>query len=152
MLRIIEPYSQNVKKRMVKSPVVYVRDTGILHNLLDIETMNNLLSHPIYGQSWEGFVIEQILSSLPHTSASFYRNSNGNEIDLILENKGKRVAIECKASTSPSISKGFYVAMNDVGAKEAYIIAPVDKAYPYCKRVTVYQIEEFIKKMRKSFK
>lgn len=151
MLRVLEPYTGNIKKRLVKSPKVYIRDSGILHTLLDIETMNDLFAHPIYGASWEGFVIEQILSLSPRIKASFYRNSNGNEIDLILEYKQKRIAVECKSSTNPQLKPGFTIALNDLNITEAWIITPTTNEYLYRKNVTVSSLPKFAHYIKTSF-
>ena len=144
MVRVLEPYFGNLKKRLVKSPKIYIRDTGILHALLEIDSMNNLFAHPIYGASWESFVIEQILAASPRVRAYFYRNSNGNEIDLILEYKRHRLAVECKASSTPQTGRGFTTAINDLNIKDAWIIAPVNKAYPYARHITVSPLTDFI--------
>jgi predicted AAA+ superfamily ATPase len=130
VLRVLRPYESNLKKRLIKSPKIYIRDSGILHTLLNLDNHNDLLGHPVYGASWEGFVIENILSLLPHWNASFYRTSSGSEIDLILERGNKRVAIECKGSTSPNLSRGFWNAVSDIVFQEVWIIAPVKEAYP----------------------
>ena len=137
VLRVLRPYESTLKKRMIKSPKVYIRDSGLLHALLGIEGPNDLLGHPVYGASWEGWVIENVLSLLPNWKASFYRSSSGSEIDLILEKGNRRLAIECKASTSPSVNRAFWNALNDVKVKETWIIAPVSEAYPIEKGVMV---------------
>ena len=144
VLRVLRPYESNLKKRMIKSPKVYIRDSGLLHALLGIEGPNDLLGHPVYGASWEGWVIENVLSLLPNWKASFYRSSSGSEIDLILEKGNRRLAIECKASTSPSVNRAFWNALNDVKVKETWIIAPVSEAYPIEKGVIVTPVHEFI--------
>ena len=149
MLRVLEPYSENLKKRLVKSPKIYIRDTGILHALLEIESMNDLFAHPIYGASWEGFVTEQILIAAPRIRAYFYRNSNGNEIDLILEHKKNRIAVECKASSAPQVGRGFTTAVNELNIKEAWIISPVKELYRYNKHITVSHLSGFIKHILK---
>lgn len=148
MLRVLYPYETNSKKRLKKSPKIYIRDSGILHALLGIETINDLLGHPVFGSSWEGFVLENILSELPSWKASFFRTANGSEIDLILEKGIKRIAVECKASTAPNISKGFYNCLEDLGLKEAWIIAPVEEAYPVKDKVMVTPLNMFIKEMK----
>ena len=145
MVRILSPFITNVKKRLIKSPKVYVRDSGILHALLEIETMDQLLGHPVYGFSWEGFVIETILSWLPDWRAAFYRTSSGNEIDLVIEKGRKRIAIECKASLAPSASKGFVLALQELHIETAWIIAPIDEAYPVSKNITVSPLPHFLK-------
>ncbi|MEW5816597.1 MAG: ATP-binding protein [Spirochaetota bacterium] len=144
LLRVLSPFEMNIKKRLIKSPKVYLRDTGLLHALLEIRDHNQLLGHPVYGSSWESFVIEQILAMFPDWNGYFYRTSNGNEIDLILERGNKRVAIECKASSSPQISKRFYNALSDLGIDDAYVIAPVDTPYPLGKNIMVYPIRHLI--------
>jgi len=144
MLRVLEPFSGNLKKRLIKSPKIYIRDTGILHALLDIHSINDLFGHPAYGASWEGFIIEQILNTAPHMRGSFYRNSNGNEIDLILEYKNKRIAIECKASSAPDVGKGLKMALDELKIKQAWIIAQVNEPYPYNENITISPLSYFI--------
>jgi uncharacterized protein len=106
LLRKIEPYLPNLKKRIVKSPRVYIRDSGMLHSLLKISSQNELLSHPVVGKSWEGYVIEQILGTLQsfniQTNSYFFRTGDNKELDLVLEVKGKLVALEIKLTSSPT--------------------------------------------------
>jgi hypothetical protein len=147
MLRVLRPWAANLKKRLVKSPKIYVRDSGILHALLGIETYNDLLGHPVFGASWEGLVLENVISSLPRWEAGFYRTSSGTEIDLVLGRGRKLVAVECKASKSPEIGKGFGNALNDLGIKEAWIIAPVDESYMLTKTVRVAPMGELINEL-----
>jgi hypothetical protein len=144
MLRIIQPFHANVKKRVIKSSKVYVRDSGILHALLGIENKNDLFGHPVFGSSWEGFALENILSAYPMHSPYFYRTSSGIEIDLVLERGTKRIAFECKASKSPTLSKGFYQALKDLSIDRAYVISPVDEQYPIKKSVIVAPLHSFI--------
>ncbi len=144
ILRTVPPYESTVKKRLVKSPKRYFRDTGILHSLLGIDTMNTLLGHPIYGFSWEGFVIETLVRAIPGTKPYFYRSSGGAEIDLILEKGQHRIAIEIKASSAPSIGKGFYAALDDLDIKEAYVVAQVTSAYPIKSNITVLPLDQLV--------
>ena len=137
IMRKLEPYAANIKKRLVKSSKIYIRDTGLLHALLDIETQNDLLGHPVYGPSWETLVIENILSICENWRASFYRTSAGAEIDLILEKGSERIAVECKASTAPKLNPGFWNALNDLRIQQAWIAAPVNEAYPVKENVMV---------------
>jgi len=143
MVRLLRPHESNLKKRMVKSPKIYIRDTGILHSLLRISDFNELMGHPVYGFSWEGFVIENILSFLPEWQGSFYKASGGAEIDLILEKGLKKTAVEIKASSAPDVPRGFYSALDDLKIKEAWIIAPVKDSYKAAKNITVSNIEAF---------
>jgi predicted AAA+ superfamily ATPase len=145
MLRLLQPLHANVKKRVIKSPKVYVRDSGILHSLLAIEDKNDLFGHPVFGSSWEGMALENIVSAHPRHSPYFYRTSSGVEIDLVLERGSERIAFECKASKSPEVSKGFYQALQDLSIDHAYIISPVDEQYPLRKNITVAPLHAFIR-------
>jgi predicted AAA+ superfamily ATPase len=137
IVRVLAPFESNLKKRLVKSPKIYIRDSGLLHALLQIADQDDLLGHPGYGSSWEGFALENILASAGYWRHFFYRTSSGSEIDLVLE-KGKcRIAVEFKVSTSPSVSRGFWQGFDDLEAAEGWIIAPVDEPYPLKSNVTV---------------
>jgi len=144
ILRSLPPYELNTKKRLVKSPKVYVRDSGLLHRLLQIDDYNSLLSHPIMGSSWEGLVIENICSSLKDCQFSFYRSATGNELDLIIQKGRKVIAIECKASTAPKLTKGFWKAIEIVKPEFTYIVAPVLEKFPVDKKVLVCNLNELI--------
>lgn len=147
MVRLLEPFEANLKKRLVKSPKVYLRDSGLLHSLLEIDDEGDLLAHPILGESWEGLVIENVIANLPGWQASFYRTSEGAEIDLILTRGQKRIAIECKAATAPTVSRGFWSALEDIQADEAWIVAPVDAAYPLRQGVMVSPLGELLARL-----
>jgi predicted AAA+ superfamily ATPase len=124
LVRRLQPWTFNVGKRLVRSPKVYIRDSGIAHALLNIYTYNNLLGHPVIGGSWEGFVIENILSVAPPRVQPFYYGTPGGaEIDLILEfSPTEKWAIEIKRSSSPSLSKGFHIACEDVKPQRRYVV------------------------------
>jgi uncharacterized protein len=124
LVRRLKPWTFNAGKRLIRSPKIYIRDSGIAHALLNIPDYNQLLSHPIVGGSWEGFVIENILSVVPSgVIPFFYSTSGGAEIDLVLEFFGKeKWAIEIKRSSSPSVSKGFYIACDDIKPVKRYVI------------------------------
>lgn len=145
MVRALPPYAENIKKRLVKSPKVYIRDTGILHALLSIDTMEDLFSHPVYGASYEGYVIENIVTQFPRWQVSFYRTSNGAEIDLILTKGQRRIAIEIKSSTSPKVSKRFWNSIESIAPEKTVVIAPVEHEYPIAKQVMVMPSHSFIK-------
>jgi len=138
MLRRLPPYAANVGKRLVKSPKVYVRDSGLLHALLGISTPEGLSGHPVAGLSWEGFVIEQVLAAAPGlATAGFYRTSAGAELDLVVEHAGKRIGYEVKLSSAPTVSRGFWSACEDLGLERAYVVAPVLEPYPLAANVEV---------------
>ncbi len=148
MMRRLPPFFSNVKKRLIKSPKIYIRDTGVLHALLNIRTMDELFAHPVFGDSWEGLVVENILSAVPDgVSCGYYRTSNGAKMDLVLERGTSRIGIECKASSSPKVTRGFWSAMGDLKLKEVLIVAPVDSAYPYGDGVTVCSLSECLTRL-----
>ena len=124
MVRQLQPWSGNTKKRLVKSPKIYLRDTGLLHNLLHVSTFDRLMGHPVLGSSWEGFVIENIIQNLPNTwRYSYYRTSSGEEVDLVLENAENEVwAVEIKRSVAPSLKPSFHKACEDIGALKKYVL------------------------------
>lgn len=147
LVRVLPPFANNLKKRLIKSPKVYIRDSGLLHCLLGIETMEELFAHPVYGSSFEGYVIENIVSQLPRWDVSFFRTSNGAEIDLLLTRGKRRIALEIKSSTSPKISTGFRSSIETIAPEKAYVIAQVEDAYPVADNITVLPLDEFIKKI-----
>lgn len=137
MVRLLLPGETNLKKRLIKSPKIYLRDSGIFHALLDIEAYDSLLANPVAGASWEGFVIENLITEHDRWKPSFIRTSNGAEIDLILERAGQRHLFECKLSKAPKPSRGFYELCNTIKPVSAWIIAPVDEPYEIKKGIYV---------------
>ena len=144
ILRSLPPFEGNIKKRLVKSPKVYIRDSGLLHNLLQIQDFNELLGNPVLGASWEGMVIENICSSLRNCRFSFFRSATGDELDLIIQKGNKTIAIECKASTAPKVSKGFYRALEIVKPDKTYIVAPVNGQFPFSENIFVSGLAEIV--------
>jgi len=144
MLRVLPPLEANVKKRLVKSPRIYLRDTGMLHFLLEIDRYENLMAHPVFGASWEGFVIEQVLGVCSSWRPSFYRTATGAELDLVLERGARRIVLECKASASPQVTRGFWNALEVVKPDEVWVAALVKEAYPIEKRVMVAPLMHII--------
>jgi len=149
LVRRLEPWHANVKKRLVKSPRLYVRDSGILHRLLGIEDIDGLLSNPILGKSWEGFVIENILSALPHRSeAYFYRTAAGAEIDLLLKLPGNELwAIEVKSGVAPKVTKGFHLACTDVGATQRFVVYGGEEEFPLAQETTMISTRKMLEKL-----
>ena len=144
IVRQLQPCRHNIKKRLAKSPKVYIRDTGLLHALLRLKTRDELDGYPLAGSSWEGFVIEQIARMIPSDwQVYFYRTMAGAEIDLVLfDEKNNPIAVEAKYSLSPRLTKGFWIAFNDLGCKRGYVVYPGKEAYAMEKRVTVLPITE----------
>ena len=138
MLRRLEPFHANLGKRLVKSPKIYVRDSGLLHYLLGMRNVHDLMGHPNTGASWEGFCIEQIYNHLPAgASVSFYRTAAGAELDVVVETGRETTGFEIKFSSAPKVSKGFWQACEDIGIHKAYVMAPVQEGWAMAKDVQV---------------
>jgi predicted AAA+ superfamily ATPase len=146
MIRMLRPWYANINKRLVKSPKVYIRDSGILHSLLGLNTNESLINNIQLGASWEGFVIEQITNSLDTDFKPwFYRTQQGAESDLIIEKNGKVVAaLEIKHSSSPKVSRGFRIALTDTGASHGYIIGNGAETYDVDESITVTNLQTFL--------
>ena len=131
LVRRLPAWHGNVGKRLVRSPKVYVRDSGLVHALLGLPNLDAVLGHPIAGSSWEGFVMEQLINAAPQAQACFYRTSNGAEVDLVLTFRNQQTwVIEIKRSSAPTVSRGFYQAATDLGAVRKLLVAPVAQPYP----------------------
>jgi uncharacterized protein len=150
LVRTLRPWSGNVGKRMVRTPKVYIRDSGLTHTLLHLETMEELLSHPIAGVSWEGMVIEQLIAVLrTGITAWFYRTSAGAEIDLVVEKNDRAIyAIEIKRSLAPSVSKGFIQGCTDVKATHRFVVYPGKEVYPLRSEIMVMPLTEMIAQLK----
>lgn len=149
MVRVLRPLEANLKKRLVKSPKIYIRDSGLLHTLLEIDNRTALFGHPAFGASWEGWCIEQITTSMPDWRAFFYRTSSGEEIDLVLEKGRQRLAFEFKASSSPKLSKGFSATLKILRPQKTWIVCLIDAGgYPIGEGVRVAGIPEVLANLR----
>ena len=144
VIRQLQPWFQNIKKRQVKSPKIYVRDSGILHALFSIESNNDLLGHPKIGASWEGFVIEQIAVFSNSRDMYFWATHAGSELDLLMFSKGKRLGFEIKYSDTPHITRSMRIAMSDLTLKHLYIVHPGNETYPLDNDVTALSINDIV--------
>jgi hypothetical protein len=145
LVRRLPPFHANVGKRLVKSPKTYVRDSGLTHALLNIETYEDLLGHPVSGPSWEGFAIENlIVAASGRTLASFYRTAAGAEIDLLLELGGQRGtwAVEIKRGLSAKPQRGFYQALEDVQPARAFVVHAGEDSYPISEGIEAIGLRE----------
>jgi uncharacterized protein len=141
MVRRLEPHFVNVGKRLVKSPKVYVRDSGLLHCLLSIHSVNDLLGQPSTGASWEGFVVEQIANHLPRGAVmSFYRTAAGTEMDVVVEIGQRKIGFEVKFSSASTVTKGFWHACDDLQLDAAYVVAPVTEGWTMKKSAKVISV------------
>ncbi len=146
LVRSLPSWSRNAGKRLVKSPKIYWRDSGLLHALAGLPTLEQVLGHPLCGASWEGYCIEQILNRLPNnTAASHYRTHAGAEIDLVIEEPdGKITALEIKRTLSPKVTPGLIESMQTLRADCGFIVIPKGKAYPLSKTVTAIGLPDYL--------
>lgn len=147
LVRRLHPWHANVGKRLVKSPKIYIRDSGLLHALLDISQLETLLSHPVLGNSWEGFVVENLIdeNSVHQYRPYFYRTQSGAEIDLVLERGGKpEIAIEIKRASAPKAGKGFHIACDDLDIKHRYVVYPGNEPYRLSPEIWVTPLRDLM--------
>lgn len=143
MLRQLRPLEANFGKRLVKSPRIYLRDAGLLHALLGIDSIQSLQGHPALGASFEGWVIEQIIAAAPQGwDWHFYRTAAGAEVDLVLRRARRTVVVEVKFSAAPKPVKGFWNALEDLKPQRAFVVAPVRERYPLAGRVQALPVLE----------
>jgi predicted AAA+ superfamily ATPase len=150
LVRRLRPWSGNTGKRLVKAPKVYVRDSGLVHALLGLETLHDLAGHPVCGMSYEGFCIDNLLAAAGNMVTPYtYRTHAGAEIDLLLERGGKAwMAIEIKRSTSPSLSKGFEIACDDLGITQRHVVYPGTDSFPMRRRTQAIGLVELMRRLQ----
>lgn len=137
MVRQLAPWYANLGKRQVKSPKLYFRDTGILHQMLGAPDMRDLLMHPKSGASWEGYVVEEVLKAVEPDDAYFWATHSGAELDLLVFKEGRRIGVECKRADAPRLTSSMRIALEDLGLDHLVVIYPGTRAYPLSDRVTV---------------
>lgn len=154
LVRRLQPWSGNLGKRLVKSPKIYVRDSGLVHALLEIGTLNQLLGHPVVGPSWEGFVVETLVDAAgPDAAPFFYRTADGAEIDLVFEQAGKpKLAIEVKRASAPQVERGFHVACDDLAIENRIVVGAGNKDYPAKGSVKVRSLMSAVIEVRDALK
>jgi len=145
MVYLLPPFHKNFGKRIVKAPKVYVADTGVTVRLIGLNGFEQISGHPVFGSLWEAIVLANIKGHLPEANLSFYRTSNGAEIDIIAEINDGIFAIECKSSLSPKLNKGNHSAINSIRPDHTYIVAPVEEGWVVGERTDVVSISEIIK-------
>ncbi len=144
MVRQLPPWFENLGKRQVKAPKVYVRDTGLLHALLGIASQRDLELHPKVGASWEGYAVEEILKALQPDDAYYWATHQGAELDLLLFKRGRRIGIECKRADAPTLTPSMRIALADLKLDELRVVYPGKKRYPLAKQVEVVPLAELV--------
>jgi predicted AAA+ superfamily ATPase len=149
LVRRLQPYLTNVGKRLVKSPKVYIRDSGLLHALLNLSDRDAILGHPVVGASWEGFVIEALINAAPAlTVPGFYRTSGGAEIDLVLELPGgERWAVEVKRSHAAKPARGFYEACEDLQPRKRFVVHGGEDQFPIASGVEAIGLNALVTRL-----
>jgi uncharacterized protein len=143
MVRILEPWFENINKRQVKSPKIYIRDSGLLHALLGIQSQEELYVYPRLGASWEGFALEEVIA-INHAQPEecfFWSIQSGAELDLLLIKNGKRIGFECKYADAPTITKSMITALQDLQLDHLYVVYPQKTAYPLAEKISVCGLE-----------
>jgi predicted AAA+ superfamily ATPase len=144
MLRQLPPWFENLGKRQVKAPKVYVRDSGLLHALLGIPTRRALEHHPKVGASWEGYAVEEVLKSRRPDEAYYWATHTGAELDLLLFQQGRRIGVECKRMDAPTLTPSMRTALADLRLDELTVIYPGERRYTLAKRIEVVPLAEFV--------
>jgi hypothetical protein len=142
MLRVLQPWHENLGKRQVRSPKVYLRDSGLLHHLLGIGGMAALRAHPRYGASWEGFALEQTLERFGERDAYFWRTQRGAELDLLLPRGGRRWGFEFKCTDAPTTSRSMHIALKDLSLDHLWVVYPGGRRYPLAERITALPLSQ----------
>ena len=145
MVRQLPPWFENLGKRQVKAPKVYVRDSGLLHALLGIPNQRDLEHHPKVGASWEGYAVEEVLKALRPDDAYYWATHNGAEIDLMLFKNGRRIGVECKRADAPTLTPSMRIALADLKLDELHVVYPGVKRYTLAKKVEVVPLAELVK-------
>jgi predicted AAA+ superfamily ATPase len=152
MVRQLQPLHVNIKKRQVKAPKIYFRDTGILHQLLTVGSEKELLTHPKCGASWEGYIIEEVLELVKPDGAWFWATHNGAEIDLVFLKRGKRWGVECKRADAPRITTSMRVALDDLGLERILVIYPGSKSYSLTKKIQAIAFDTMFTELKSVLK
>ena len=142
VVRVLPPWFENIGKRQMKSPKVYLRDSGLLHWLLGIDSLQGLRSHPRYGASWEGYALEQVLTLSGERDSYYWRTQRGAELDLLLMRKGRRYGFEFKCTDAPRISKSMHIALQDLGLERIWVVYPGTDRYPMHDRIEALPLRQ----------
>ena len=140
MVRQLQPWHENIGKRQVKAPKVYIRDSGILHSLLSLSDLYSLSGHPEAGASWEGFTLEQVLKSIRPSESFFWATHNGAELDLFFLHRGHRYGVEVKFSEAPKVTRSMRLALDNLRLDHLWVIYPGIHAYPVDEKITVFPL------------
>ena len=142
MVRVLQPWHANLKKRQIKAPKVYFHDSGLLHYLLGIRSDLDLQNHPKSGASWEGYAIEEIMKVIEPDESYYWATHNGAELDLFMLKDGRRIGVECKRVDAPRLTPSMRTALEDLELEKIFVIYPGTLAFPIADRVTALPVSE----------
>ena len=142
MMRQLQPWHENLRKRQVKAPKIYFRDSGLFHTLLDITDRHSLMGHPRLGASWEGFALEQVIQAVAPSEAYFWATHSGAELDLFFLKNGKRYGVDFKFNEAPTVTKSMRIAMDDLSLSRLFIVYPGKDAYPVEQNISVIPLTD----------
>jgi hypothetical protein len=145
MVRQLQPWYENIGKRQVKAPKIYLRDSGVLHSLLNLPDLHSLLGHPRLGASWEGFALEQTLQIIKPSQAFYWATHSGAEIDLFFPLRGRRFGVEFKFNEGPKLSKSMQVAVEDLNLDHLWLIYPGEHSFPVHRKISAWPLKEIDK-------
>ena len=141
VVRILPPWFENIRKRQVKAPKTYIRDSGILHALLQLTTLSDVQSHPKLGASWEGFALEQVVGALKTRDAYFWATHGGAELDLFVRAAGKNYGFELKYADAPGANRSMHVAIQDLSLEHLWVVYPGNQEYALADRISVVPLD-----------
>lgn len=147
MVEVVPAYNSNLGKRLVKSPKIYVADSGLQATLLGLRSFEEMSGHPSFGVVWEQIVLSNIKGNFPEAEVYFYRTSNGAEVDFIVAYRNKTYIVECKASLSPTLSKGNYISIEDIAPIQTYVVAPVKQGWTVKPKIDVVSLSELLDRL-----
>ena len=150
MLRRLLPWQANLGKRLVKTPKIYFRDSGLFHTLCGLQSWTDLLTHPKLGASWEGFALEEIIQARQPDQAWFFAVHSGSELDLLMELHGQRVGVEFKRADAPTATRSMHLAITDLGLDELWVVYPGTRVYALDEKIVVRPLSDFIRDRTKS--
>jgi len=145
MVRQLPPWYENLGKRLVKAPKVYIRDSGLFHSLMSLQTRESLHAHPKFGASWEGFALEQLIRRVPDRHAYFWGTHAGAELDLLIIRDGKRWGFEFKVSEAPSVTKSMHIALKDLKLRRLWVVYPGAHRFPMGDRIEAIPLAQALR-------
>ena len=148
MADVVQPWQTNVRKRLIKAPKIYIRDTGIAAALIGLNSFDDMAGHLSFGALWESLILSNLRGYFPKAEICFYRTSHGAELDFVINQNNKTVAVECKTNINPTLSKGNYISIGDIAPNKTFIIAPVKESWEHSKNIFIAPLPVALKRIK----